>query len=88
MRCEMSHKRQSRSRHDRRRPRAALARLPVASWLPRIVTLLRAVGPYVLMEILLPGGTLIAITVWLYRRYGSQVRSAGFAGGGVRQFHA
>jgi hypothetical protein len=30
---------------------------------------LRAVGPYLLMEILLPGGTLLAISLWLYRRY-------------------
>jgi hypothetical protein len=29
--------------------------------------LARAIGPYVAIEILLPGGSLIALLLWLYR---------------------
>jgi hypothetical protein len=32
------------------------------------VTGLKEVGPYVVIEIILPGGTLIALLLWLYRR--------------------
>ena len=38
--------------------------------------LLQAGGPYLLLELLLPGGTLIALLLFLYRRKGS--RLAGF----------
>ncbi|MGH8663636.1 MAG: hypothetical protein ACREUX_05165 [Burkholderiales bacterium] len=31
---------------------------------------LRAYGPYVLMEMLLPGGTLLALLLWLSQRLG------------------
>jgi hypothetical protein len=36
-------------------------------WLPRL-------GPYVLMEIALPGGTLLALLLYLYRRRNSSIR--------------
>ena len=29
----------------------------------------RAASPYLLIELLLPGGTLIALAVWLYRHW-------------------
>ena len=29
----------------------------------------RSVGPYLAIEILLPGGTLLALLLWVYRRY-------------------
>jgi len=29
----------------------------------------RSASPYLLVEVLLPGGTLIAFLLWLYRRY-------------------
>lgn len=32
---------------------------------------LRACGPYLLMEMLLPGGTLLALLLWLSQRLGS-----------------
>jgi hypothetical protein len=32
---------------------------------------LRSLGPYVFMELLLPGGTLISLLVFLYRRGGA-----------------
>jgi hypothetical protein len=34
----------------------------------RVFETLRQWGPYALMEILLPGGTLLAVGLWLYRR--------------------
>jgi hypothetical protein len=35
----------------------------------RTITALRGFGPYVLLEILLPGGTLFALLLWLSQRY-------------------
>ena len=46
----------------------------------RLITALRDVGPYVLLEILLPGGTLVALLLWLSQRY----MSGGLRG--VRQY--
>jgi len=40
----------------------------VALWLKRGLALARSVGPYALIEILLPGGTLFALLLWLARR--------------------
>jgi pimeloyl-ACP methyl ester carboxylesterase len=40
----------------------------VALWLKRGLALIRSVGPYALIEMLLPGGTLIALLLWLARR--------------------
>jgi hypothetical protein len=37
----------------------------------RLGQLGEALGPYLLVELLLPGGSLIALSLWLYRRYGS-----------------
>ena len=36
--------------------------------LKRAFALLRSLGPYALIEILLPGGTLIALLLWLARQ--------------------
>jgi hypothetical protein len=33
------------------------------------VAALRAIGPYALIELILPGGSLVALVLWLYRRY-------------------
>jgi hypothetical protein len=30
---------------------------------------LRALGPYAALELLLPGGTVLAVLLWLYRRH-------------------
>ena len=38
-----------------------------AAWVAKGVALVKALGPYALLEFLLPGGTLIALLVWLYR---------------------
>ena len=39
-----------------------------ALWLRRGLPLLRSIGPYAAIEILLPGGTLIALLLWLARQ--------------------
>ena len=55
-------------------PMAGLELAPIrsllAAWMARIGAIVRRVGPYAAMEILLPGGTLMALIVWLYRRSG------------------
>lgn len=43
--------------------------------MPRIAALLREIGPYAAIELVLPGGSLIAPLIWLYRR-NDTVRSA------------
>jgi hypothetical protein len=35
----------------------------------RALATLRALAPYAAIELLLPGGSLIALVLWLYRRY-------------------
>ena len=39
-----------------------------ALWLKHALALLRSIGPYAAIEILLPGGTLIALLLWLSRQ--------------------
>ena len=34
----------------------------------RVFNQLRQLAPYALIELLLPGGTLVAVCLWLYRR--------------------
>lgn len=48
----------------------------VALWLQRGFALVRSVGPYALIEILLPGGTLIALLLWLARQGAFSTRAA------------
>ena len=40
----------------------------LAASFARLLTLLRVMGPYAAIELLLPGGTLIALFYWWYRR--------------------
>jgi hypothetical protein len=47
-----------------------------ALWLKRGLALLRSIGPYAAIEILLPGGTLIALLLWL-SRHGAFTTVAG-----------
>jgi hypothetical protein len=37
-------------------------------WTKRGVSLLRAIGPYAAIELLLPGGSLMALALWLVQR--------------------
>ncbi len=49
---------------------AARARLAVGLPGPagRVAALLRGLGPYAAIELLLPGGSLLALLLWLWRR--------------------
>jgi hypothetical protein len=49
---------------------------PRTHWIMRLAGLLRALGPYAAIELVLPGGTLIAIAVWAIRhRWSSAARA-------------
>lgn len=37
------------------------------SWIEWIVVQLRGLGPYLALELILPGGSLLALALWLYR---------------------
>jgi hypothetical protein len=39
-------------------------------WIARLPALLRGLGPYAAIELLLPGGSIIALLIWLYRHRG------------------
>jgi len=54
----------NRSRHARRTP----APRTVNAYAVAIVAKLRDLAPYALMELILPGGSLMALLLWLYRR--------------------
>jgi len=41
---------------------------PIVGGLRRVVQVARQLGPYAAIELLLPGGSLLAIALWLYRR--------------------
>ncbi|MDQ2964017.1 MAG: hypothetical protein M3R31_12820 [Pseudomonadota bacterium] len=38
-----------------------------SSWIEWIVARLRGLGPYLAVELIVPGGTLLALLLWLYR---------------------
>jgi hypothetical protein len=40
----------------------------IESSLKLVTSAIRALGPYLLVEILLPGGTLVALLMWLYQQ--------------------
>ncbi len=50
-------------------PQSVLSRVGLARWAVRAVEGLCKLGPYAAIEILLPGGSLFALLLWLYRRY-------------------
>ena len=45
------------------------SRIGLAGWAVRAAAGLREIGPYAAIEILLPGGSLFALLLWLYRRH-------------------
>jgi NodT family efflux transporter outer membrane factor (OMF) lipoprotein len=47
-----------------------------AAWIARGAALLRSFGPYAALELLVPGGSLIAISLWLYRHRRGSARGA------------
>jgi hypothetical protein len=41
--------------------------LPRINWISRLAAPLRELGPYTAIELLLPGGSLIALSLWTFR---------------------
>jgi len=39
----------------------------LSGWKGRVVRFVRVLGPYAAIELLLPGGSLIAVLLWLYQ---------------------
>ena len=53
---------------------------PRINWIVRLAGTLRALGPYAAIELLVPGGTLIALALWAFRNRAAllaRVRHAG-----------
>jgi NodT family efflux transporter outer membrane factor (OMF) lipoprotein len=51
---------------------------PRANWIAKGMTLLKTLGPYALVELVLPGGTLLALALWLYQhRRHAAIRALG-----------
>lgn len=49
---------------------------PSTPWLAQVLALIKSLGPYAAIELFLPGGTLIALALWVYRhRMHGEVRS-------------
>jgi hypothetical protein len=40
-----------------------------ASWIRQIIGIVRRLGPYAAIEIVLPGGSLVVLLLWLIRRH-------------------
>lgn len=57
-----------------------LGHIAGSGWVARIAALLRQVGPYAAIELLLPGGSLVALALWLYRRQQRRVTAAAERG--------
>jgi hypothetical protein len=43
-----------------------------------VIVRLKALAPYALIELVLPGGSVIALLLWLYRRQKNRVAFGGF----------
>ena len=41
----------------------------LAGWINRGIAGLRELGPYAAIELVLPGGSIVAILLWLYRHH-------------------
>ncbi len=48
--------------------RSPLGTRILRAWVPHVIARLKEFGPYAMMELVLPGGSVLALTVWLYRR--------------------
>ncbi|HEX8011308.1 MAG TPA: hypothetical protein VF814_10275 [Casimicrobiaceae bacterium] len=44
------------------------------AWMQWIVEQLRDLGPYLAVELILPGGSLVALALWLYRNRSTWLR--------------
>ncbi|HEY6618449.1 MAG TPA: hypothetical protein VIY68_02785 [Steroidobacteraceae bacterium] len=48
--------------------RQPLGNRTLGGWTPLVLATLKELGPYAMLELLLPGGSVLALTLWLYRR--------------------
>ena len=48
----------------------------LSQFVGRVLVLIRALGPYAAIELLLPGGTIVALLYWWHRRRVRQLRAA------------
>jgi hypothetical protein len=48
-------------------------------WFQWLFEQVREIAPYFAIELVLPGGTLIALALWLYRRRAALAQRAGVA---------
>jgi hypothetical protein len=48
--------------------RRPLGARTLGDWMAVAVARLKEVAPYALLELLLPGGSVVALTLWFYRR--------------------
>jgi hypothetical protein len=48
------------------------------SYAAAVIVRLRALAPYALIELILPGGSVMALLLWLYRRRKNRVGFGGF----------
>jgi hypothetical protein len=55
---------------------AAMTVATDASWMRQIIGIVRRLGPYAAIEIILPGGSLVVLLMWFFRQHGD-VRSFG-----------
>lgn len=53
---------------------------PRFNWIVRFAGVLRTLGPYAVIELLVPGGTLIALALWAFRNRASLAARARRAG--------
>ena len=58
-----------------RRARCTPARWKLSAFAAAVVSKLRVLAPYAVIELVLPGGSLMALLLWLYRR---QKKAPGF----------
>jgi hypothetical protein len=49
--------------------RLVAARAGVAAWIASGVAVLKDLAPYAAIELILPGGSIVALLLWLYRRH-------------------
>jgi hypothetical protein len=55
---------------------AAMTAATNAPWIRQIIGIVRRLGPYAAIEIVLPGGSLVVLVLWLFRQH-KDMRSFG-----------
>lgn len=43
--------------------------ITIAAWIRRAAAFVKGFGPYAAIELILPGGSIVALVLWLYRRH-------------------